>query len=140
MSSGIVVGYDGSECAKQALRVAAELTKLYGEKLVISFAYQVNRVAGEVGDYHHALEELAESRLQEAAALVSASGVLIEAVIMEEAPAKALLELAEARDARMIVVGSRGESPLHAALVGSTPQKLLSMSYERPVLVVPLPG
>lgn len=139
MSSGLVVGYDGSDCAKAALRLAAELAKMYGEELVISFAYEVNRVAGEVGDYHHALEDLANTRLQEAAALVRDSGVAIEAVIMEEAPDRALIELADKRDARMIVVGTRGEAPLHAALIGSTPQKLLGTS-ERPVLVVPLPA
>jgi nucleotide-binding universal stress UspA family protein len=139
MSSGVVVGYDGSDCARAALQVAAELASAYGEKLMISFAYEVNRVAGEVGDYHHALEELATTRLQEAAALVGDRGVTVEAVIMEEAPAKALIELANDRDARMIVVGSRGEHPLHAALIGSTPQKLVSLS-QRPVLVVPLPS
>jgi nucleotide-binding universal stress UspA family protein len=138
MSAGIVVGYDGSECAKAALATAADIAKRYGEKLVIAFAYEVNRVAGEVGDYHHALEELAKSRLQEGAALVDDSGLEVEAVIMEESPARALVDLAEARDARVIVVGTRGESPLHAALIGSTPQKLVHMSG-RPVLVVPQP-
>ena len=27
MSSGVIVGYDGSECAKEALRVASEFGK-----------------------------------------------------------------------------------------------------------------
>jgi nucleotide-binding universal stress UspA family protein len=137
MSAGVVVGYDGSDCAKVALGAAAEIAKQYGEKLIISFGYEVNKVTGEVGDYHHALQELATSRLKEGAALVSDAGVEIEAVIMEESPAKALVELANTRDARMIVVGTRGESPLHAALLGSTPHKLVNLST-RPVLVVPL--
>lgn len=139
MSSGVVVGYDGSDCARVALTTAADIAARYGEKLVIAFAYEINRVAGEVGDYHHALEELAKSRLQEGAALVHDSGLEVEAVIMEEDPAKALIDLADTKDARVIVVGTRGERPLHAALIGSTPQKLLHMS-NRPVLVVPLPS
>jgi nucleotide-binding universal stress UspA family protein len=138
MSAGIVVGYDGSDCAKAALATAADIAKHYGEKLVIAFAFEVNRVAGEVSDYQHALEELATARLQEGRALVDGSGLDVEAVIMEESPAKALVDLADARDARVIVVGTRGERPLHAALIGSTPQKLVHMSG-RPVLVVPLP-
>jgi nucleotide-binding universal stress UspA family protein len=137
MSAGVVVGYDGSDCAKLALGAATEIAKVYGEKLIIMFGYEVNKVTGEVGDYHHALQELATSRLKEGAALVSDAGVEIEAVIMEEAPAKALVELADTRDARMIVVGTRGESPIHGALLGSTPHKLLRLS-SRPVLVVPL--
>jgi nucleotide-binding universal stress UspA family protein len=138
MSSGLVVGYDGSDYAKAALAAAAEMAQLRGEKLVVAFAYQLNKVTGEVGDYHHALEDLARSRLEDAAALVAGTGVEIEAVIMEEAPAKALVDLADTKDARMIVVGTRGENPLHGALVGSTPHKLVHLST-RPVLVVPLP-
>ena len=138
MSSGVIVGYDGSDCAKAALAAAADIARMRGEKLLIAFGYQVNKVTGEVGDYHHALQELAQSRLQEAAKLVG-DGVDVEAVIMEEAPAKALLDLAEARDARMIVVGTRGESPWQGALIGSTPHKLVHIST-RPVLVVPMPS
>jgi nucleotide-binding universal stress UspA family protein len=137
MSAGVVVGYDGSDCAKVALGAATEIAKQYDEKLIIMFGYEVSKVTGEVGDYHHALQELATSRLKEGAALVGDTGVEVEAVIMEESPAKALVELANARDARMIVVGSRGESPFHAALLGSTPHKLVNLST-RPVLVVPL--
>jgi nucleotide-binding universal stress UspA family protein len=138
MSAGIVVGYDGSDCAKTALATAADIARHYGEKLVIAFAFEVNRVAGEVSDYQHALEELAQARLQEGRALVDDSDLDVEAVVIEESPARALVELADERDARVIVVGTRGESPLHAALIGSTPQKLVHMSA-RPVLVVPQP-
>ena len=137
MSTGVVVGYDGSDCAKVALGAATEIAKQYGEKLIIAFGYELNKVTGEIGDYHHALQELATTRLKEGAALVGDEGVEVEAVIMEEAPARALVELADTRDARMIVVGTRGESPLHGALLGSTPHKLVHLST-RPVLVVPL--
>ena len=60
----------------------------------------------------------------------------VEAVIVEQAPAHALVALADERDARVIVVGTRGEGPLRGALLGSTPHKLLQLS-DRPVLVVP---
>jgi nucleotide-binding universal stress UspA family protein len=138
MSSGLVVGYDGSDCARAALDTAAQIARDRGEKLIVAFAYQLNKVTGEVGDYHHALQELARQRLQEAAALVG-DGIELEAVIMEESPAKALIDLADTKDARIIVVGTRGESPLHGALIGSTPHKLVQLST-RPVLVVPLPA
>jgi nucleotide-binding universal stress UspA family protein len=135
MSAGIVVGYDGSDCAKEAVRVAVEIGKLYGEKVVIAFGYELNPVAGEIHDYHAALKELATQRLTEATELVADPGEL-EAVIVEQAPAHALVELADERDARVIVVGTRGEGPLRGALLGSTPHKLLQLS-DRPVLVVP---
>jgi nucleotide-binding universal stress UspA family protein len=135
MSSGIVVGYDGSDCAKEAVRVAIELGKTFGEKVVIAYGYELNPVAGELHDYHTALKELATQRLTEATSLVADAGD-VEAVIVERAPAHALVELADERDARVIVVGTRGEGPLRGALLGSTPHKLLHLA-DRPVLVVP---
>jgi nucleotide-binding universal stress UspA family protein len=96
---------------------------------------ELNPVAGEIHDYHEALKELATQRLTEATSLVADPGE-VEAVIVEKAPAHALVELADERDARVIVVGTRGEGPLRGALLGSTPHKLLQLS-DRPVLVVP---
>jgi nucleotide-binding universal stress UspA family protein len=137
MSSGILVGYDGSDCAKRALEVGLDVAKVYGEKLVIAFGYEVNHVAGEVADYAAALREFGESRLGEGMALAAGSGLEIEAVIVEASPARGLVDLAQERDSRVIVIGTRGESPIRGALIGSTAHKLLHLS-ERPVLVVPL--
>ena len=137
MSSGILVGYDGSDCAKKALEVGLDVARVYGEKLVIAFGYELNPVAGEMADYAAALRELATSRLTEGKELAAGSGLEIEAVIVEDAPARALVDLAKERDVRVIVIGTRGESPIRGALIGSTAHRLLYLS-DRPVLVVPL--
>jgi nucleotide-binding universal stress UspA family protein len=139
MSSGVIVGYDGSDYAKEALRVAIEVGHAYGEKVVIAFGYELNPVAGELHDYHAALKELADKRLAEALSAVEGAGTEVEATIVERAPAEGLVALAAERDARLIVVGTRGESPFKGALLGSTPHKLLHIS-DRPVLVVPYHG
>jgi nucleotide-binding universal stress UspA family protein len=60
-------------------------------------------------------------------------------VIVEQDPANGLVQLAGERDARVIVVGTGGESPIRGALLGSTAHKLLHVS-DRPVLVVPSPA
>jgi nucleotide-binding universal stress UspA family protein len=136
----VIVGYDGSETAKAAVRVAIEVGRAYGEKVVIAVAYDLSPVGGEIYDYLAALKELANKRVAEAAALATAEGgdSQVEGVIVEQEPARALAELATERDARVIVVGTRGESPLRGALLGSTPHKLLHLA-DRPVLVVPAP-
>jgi nucleotide-binding universal stress UspA family protein len=137
VSSGVIVGYDGSDCAKVALNAGVEVANAYGDKLIVAFGYELNRIAGEMRDYELALKDLATQRLEEAKQLVGTSdGLEIEAVIVERAPAHALVHLASERDARVIVVGTRGESPFRGALLGSTPHKLLQIS-DRPVLVVP---
>jgi nucleotide-binding universal stress UspA family protein len=137
MSAGVIVGYDGSEFAKAALRVGIDVGRAYGEKVLVAAGYELNPVAGEIHDYHLAVKELTTKRLQEAQALASADGVEIETVIVERSPAEGLVDLADEHDARVIVVGTRGESPIRGALLGSTAHKLLHLS-DRPVLVVPL--
>ncbi len=136
MSRGVIVGYDGSECAKAALRAGIEVGRAYGEPVVIAFGYELSPLGGEVKDYAAAVSDLAEERLAEATKFAASEGGEVETVVIEQAPAKALVHLATERDARLIVVGTRGESPLRGALVGSTPHKLLQLS-DRPVLVVP---
>lgn len=140
MSSGVIVGYDGSDCAKAALATAMEVAAAYGDKVIAAFGYDVNPLGGNVTEYARALREVATARLQEARSIASEAvlNVELEAVIVERSPAEGLAELAKERDARVIVVGTRGEGPFHAAMLGSTPHKLLALA-DRPVLVVPEP-
>lgn len=63
-------------------------------------------------------------------------GVEAEVALVPERPSQALVRLADETDARFIVVGSYGESPIKGAILGSTPHKLLHLA-ERPVVVVP---
>jgi nucleotide-binding universal stress UspA family protein len=137
MSRGVIVGYDGSECARAALRAGIEVGRAYGEPVTVAFAYELSPVGGELHDYHLALKDLAEKRLAEARSLADElDQAELDAVVIEQAPARGLVELADLRDARVIVVGTGGEGPLRGALLGSTPHKLLQLS-DRPVLVVP---
>jgi nucleotide-binding universal stress UspA family protein len=134
MTSTFVVGYDGSACADAALAAAVTLTKEMGGKIVVAFGYFANPVGGEVTDYRKALEEHGQRILASIAG--KTEDVEIETVLAEGSPAEALVEVAKQRDARAIIVGTRGEGPLRGALVGSVPHKLLQLS-DRPVLVVP---
>lgn len=70
--------------------------------------------------------------------LIAESGVRGEVALRADRPVDALIAEADARDARAIIVGTYGESPLKGAILGSTPHKLLHLST-RPVLVVPDP-
>jgi nucleotide-binding universal stress UspA family protein len=96
----------------------------------------VHRFGGEVEDYAKALRERSEQVLKLATDQAAGLGSQIETEIVEGRPPEALVEVADRLNARVIVVGSRGEGPLRAALVGSTPHKLLQVA-DRPLLVVP---
>jgi nucleotide-binding universal stress UspA family protein len=133
--SGLIVGYDGSDHAKAALSAALDLGKRLGVGVTVAFGFEANPVGGEALDYWAALREHGQGLLEDAIAEAKAAGVEAESVLVEEAPAKALSELARERQAEMIVLGSAGERPLVGALLGSTPQKLIHLA-DVPVLVV----
>jgi nucleotide-binding universal stress UspA family protein len=137
MAGEIVVGYDGSNGAREALRAAAGLARELGAGLVVAFSYHVDPMGGEVQDLAAALRERGERLVAEAQEIARDSGVEAEPAVIAQRAAEGLAQLAAERAARMIVVGTRGESPLVGALLGSVPHRLLHLS-EAPVLVVPV--
>lgn len=133
----IVLGYDGSEGAKEALRVATDLAKGMGDTVLAIFGYAQFAPGGENRDHELAVADLAQGRLDEATEALTAAGVSCEELLVHRHAAEALLEVAAERQARMIVVGSAAEHPLVGALLGSTAYKLVNRS-DIPVLVVPV--
>ena len=134
----IVLGYDGSDCARGALDVAISLAGPVGEPLLIAVAAQPpgRSVGDEYREHLAVLEERGNELTGEAVARAVDAGVTAEAVVADQKVVDLLLDLADDRDARMIVVGTYSESPLRGAVLGSTPHKLLHLS-KVPVLAVP---
>jgi nucleotide-binding universal stress UspA family protein len=132
-----VLGYDESAAAQDALETAIDLARRYDESLVI--AYGVTPPGATVGEefraHEQALEEIGREVTATALERASAAGVEAVVELVKDRPAEALVEVADRHDARMIVVGSHGESVLRAAIMGSTTYRLLHISA-RPVLVV----
>jgi nucleotide-binding universal stress UspA family protein len=133
----IVVGYDGSACGKQALDAAIGLSKSLDDVIVAVFGYAPPGIwGGEIADHEEAIAELGERLMGEAKDRAAAQGVDLKLEMIAKHGPEALVEAADERDARMIVVGSFGDPPLKGAILGSTPNKLLHIT-DRPVLVVP---
>jgi nucleotide-binding universal stress UspA family protein len=102
---------------------------------VIAFAYHSSPLGGEVKDLRDALVERGQRVTQDALSEAQAAGVDARAELVHDHPAPGLAARAEQLGARMIVVGSYGESPLRGAIIGSTPHRLIQLS-PTPVLVV----
>jgi nucleotide-binding universal stress UspA family protein len=135
----IVVGYDESPGSDRALEEGIEMAQRFAAPLGLVFGARPPGGAGEEFAAHMAaLEELGHRAMQHALQRAEVCGVPAEVEVVRAKPADALVEVADRRAARMIVVGSFGESPIRGALLGSTPHRLLRLS-NRPVLVVP-PG
>jgi nucleotide-binding universal stress UspA family protein len=133
----IVVGYDGSDCSRAALDKGLRLAKDLGDGVVVVFGYAPPGLwGGEIVEHEEAIEERGQKVLDEAKHQAQAEGAEVEVELVAKKASEALVEVADARDARMIVVGSYGDPPLKGMILGSTPNKLLHIA-DRPVLVVP---
>ena len=136
MGSTLVLGYDGSDGAKAALRFAVPTARAFGDRIVVAFGAGVYHI-GQDSDHQRLVLDMGTARVEEALAAIRAEGFTdVDSAVVDAPPAQALLHVAEQHDARMIIVGTRGEHPLKGAVLGSVPHKLLHVS-ELPVLVVP---
>jgi nucleotide-binding universal stress UspA family protein len=133
----IVVGYDGSACGDAALASALGLARELGDRVTVVFGYAPPGIwGGEIAEHEEAIEEHGEKMMARAREQAAGHGVEVDEELVPKRAAAALIDVAEQRDARMIVVGSFGDPPLKGMILGSTPNKLLHLA-ERPVLVVP---
>ena len=140
MSAALIVGYDGSACAHAAFDAAVDLARLTGDRLVVAFGYEPPVGYGEeIAAHREVVRQHGEKVTAEAMARADELGVDAELALVPQHPTAALESLAEEHDARAIVVGSYGESPLRGAILGSTPHRLLH-GATRPVIVVPVPS
>jgi nucleotide-binding universal stress UspA family protein len=122
----IVVGIDGSEAAKNALRWAVGDARLRGAEVIALHAYEepmpvLDAAPAAPIDLPGLVTEMYEGALRFVTAIVeevvgSAEEVDVAPIAVEETPAKALLDAA--RDADLLVVGSHGHG-LSGLLLGS---------------------
>ncbi len=122
----IVVGVDGSDASKDALRWAVEDARARGAEVVALHAYEVPVPAPDAAPAPPvdlpALVAEAHARAQQLAAEVvdevvgNAVSVDVAPIAVEDAPAKALLDAS--RDADLLVIGSHGHG-LSGLFLGS---------------------
>jgi len=124
----IVVGYDGSETAREAVAYATE--RAGGNGLVI--VVHASGPGTDLLDPAHGQAVLDALLLESGNALIDHD---FELEVADGPPAKALARIAAERDADEIVVGSRGFGRVRSAL-GSVSRELLHEA-DRPVVVIP---
>jgi nucleotide-binding universal stress UspA family protein len=134
MGARVMVGYDGKPAARAALDVALGLVERLGGELLVTYLFEAPE---EEASLCKSLE--ADGRRITNGALLAAGsrGVRARVSIANRAPTHGLAQIAEERCADLLVVGSRGESPLLGALLGSTPHRLVHLTT-LPLLVVPM--
>jgi nucleotide-binding universal stress UspA family protein len=138
MFKTILWATDGSANADRALPVVKDLAKDTGTKLVVAHCRELlsGRAAGLPVNADE--DELLGKIRKQAAELESVGfDVRVEVVTTSGTNApRAITDIARSDGADVIVVGTRGHSPLVGALVGSVTQRLLHIA-PCPVLAVP---
>ncbi len=150
MPTTLVLGYDGSDCAKKALAHTAQIARHLddGEVFVVS-AYEFSigyvpmgmtdsplMISAEYDQHIDMVRSFGEQQVAEAVEQLKAADVRAAGAVIEGRAVDTLLEQAREKHAVAIVVGSHGAGAMSAAFLGSTALKLLHHS-EIPVLVVP---
>jgi nucleotide-binding universal stress UspA family protein len=141
----ILVGTDGSDTAKTAVRYAIDLARELGARLQIVSAYEPvtdQRLRTQNVDVPEDLQWMVNPRgdvlalLEEAAQEAAAAGVeQVETFPCQGDAADAILDVAEEQRSDLIVVGNKGMTGAKRFLLGSVPNKV---SHHAPcsVLVV----
>jgi nucleotide-binding universal stress UspA family protein len=137
----IVVGLDGSAGSVAALRFAIEEAQVRGAEIKAVSAWHVPMTAYgsgiapapvSVSDYEGLGKAAVDSALEKVAATVN--GVTITSVVREGQATEVLVS--EAKNADLLVVGSRGLGGLRGLLLGSVSQQC-AQHAPCPVVVVP---
>ena len=147
MSRPIVVGTDGSDASREALRWAADEARLRSASLVAVYAWSfvppqpigdpgmLAIPAGDLPGQLDAERDAAEAALDAAMseALDAAPEISVERKLVEGDAADVLVRESEA--AELVVVGSHGRSGIRAALLGSVSRHVATHAA-CPVVVV----
>jgi nucleotide-binding universal stress UspA family protein len=133
MFRSIVVGTDGSDTAAQAVRQAVDLAGAVGAKLELVSAYspvsgqrlrEERRQAPEDLQWAINPREDVDATLEAAAAVARGAGVAVDVYPRQGDPADAILDVAEEREADLIIVGNKGMTGAKRFLLGSVPNKV----------------
>lgn len=142
----IVVGVDGSDGARRALEWAVDEARLRGARLIAIHTWHIPPLTTGVGpldppstldaDTLERIEASANELLERELAAVDTSSVEVEKRVEPSNPVDALLDAA--RDAELLVVGTRGHGGFSGLLLGSVSQQV-SHHAPCPVVIVPRP-
>jgi nucleotide-binding universal stress UspA family protein len=130
-----LVAVDGSETSSNAAKIAIDLSKKFGAKLIALHIVPPNlRFNKEIFDIANQNGQKIVNEVRENAI---AKGVNIQTEVISDVISitKVIVEYAEENDVNLIVLGTRGNSGIKRLLLGSTASGVVTYSH-CPVMVV----
>jgi nucleotide-binding universal stress UspA family protein len=141
MNKTILLAVDAAQHVQAAADMTRELSRDSGDQVVVLHVHEF-----AVGRFGRVRVDCADGEGEKLVASVvadlSAAGITAKADIREADfghISRTILEIADAYDARIIVLGARGRRDLPHLPLGSVSHRLLHAAH-RPVLIVPRPA
>jgi nucleotide-binding universal stress UspA family protein len=130
----ILLGYDGSESAERAVDLAVSLAHKYDAEIIVVHAYP--RLPRMMQPSQEDVREIHEARESVEALVKRLAKDQLEVTpdVLEGPAAEAILNVADAHDVDLIIVGRRGLGKFSGLLLGSTSDRVLQYATV-PVLV-----
>jgi len=138
MFNKIVWATDGSAGADHALGYARDLARAHGAELVVVHGEEMSAARSSIGYTRRVDEEDLEAKIKRQVAEITGSGIRVSVKVIggHANPATLIAEVAEDVGADLVVVGTRGHTPLAGLMLGSVTDRLLHI-LRCPVLAVP---
>lgn len=146
MTGPLLLCFDGSEAAAEAIRCAGELLPGH-EALVLTVSTPaeaelpldpvgdlVGRMSGLYRDWDEIANELAERHARNGCELAAAAGLNARPLTVAGKPAHTILRVADSHDVALIVLGAARRGTLER--LGSVSTRVVHQAT-RPVLVIP---
>jgi len=131
----ILVGFDGSEGAEQALNRAIMLVDEYGELILLAVVPSPSEKTFVDNEIYKKLRRKAESLISDAISDIGSHDFTITGIVEEGDAAAKIIDAANKLKVDLIVLGSRGTSEIGRYLLGSVANKVVQYAY-KPVMVV----
>lgn len=134
----IVAAVDGSPHSARVVSFAADLARRYDATVYLVYAHPpVPSYLGDEQFWRVAGKEVERGRelLRPFFDVLQRAGIRVEMEVLEGPAPRAILAVAEAREANLIVIGSRGLGAIRGLLLGSVSERVIRLA-KCPVLVV----
>jgi nucleotide-binding universal stress UspA family protein len=136
----ILIATDGSDAAREAVELGVELAFDEGAEAIFVHVVPLSQTVsmngfGLMGSVPYEPTDWDEEVLDDAEAIAKCEGVPARRALLRGDPVTEIVRHADAVDADLVVVGSRGHGAIASALLGSVSRGILGAS-KRPVLVV----
>lgn len=130
----ILLGYDGSEGADRAARLAASLARQNKARIIVVTTFHWSYSLDAMGEMADRAADEAEAIAQEMVSKLRAGGIEASSEVSDGQAGEVLLRSADANGADLVIIGRRGHGAVASLLLGSVSEFVVRRA-KVPVLV-----